>query len=254
VFYLAKELDLPELTLLDIGGGFPGAKPNTPLAPGRISFEQIVNAIRPALDLYFPDSCGVKIISEPGRYFVDASMTIFASVIARRAVYEREVLSPGSMNGQLTDISDASDHSSNESENEDEFEIPSKRMKNLNGDMVISSSQKTLKGYMVYINDGLYQSFNCIVYDHATVTPYPFIEDEQLETRSVFPCSVYGPTCDGLDKLADGTMLPELNVGDWVFFANSGAYTFAAASHFNGFKPPERIYISMSDDTEMTTE
>ena len=37
-----------------------------------------------SLRLLFPKSSGVKIISEPGRYFVEGSMTLAASVIGKR--------------------------------------------------------------------------------------------------------------------------------------------------------------------------
>lgn len=227
VFDIAKQIGLPPLTLLDIGGGFPGAIDNSSIQSGKITFEQIVNAVKPAIDLYFPEESGVKIISEPGRYFVGASMTIFANVIARRAIYD-------------------CDYS-------DEFEIESKTENNdsNNNDSIFENQQSLSKimkfdknpsGYMIYINDGLYQSFNCIVFDHATVKPLPF--RLSCSSNKLIKCSVYGPTCDGLDKLVDGIMLPEMNIGDWVYFLNSGAYTFAAASNFNGFNPPQRYYIN----------
>ena len=38
-------------------------------------------------------------------------------------------------------------------------------------------------------------------------------------------------------------MLPELNIGDWIYYPNMGAYTFVTASEFNGFKGPERYYL-----------
>ena len=34
-----------------------------------------------------------------------------------------------------------------------------------------------------------------------------------------------------------------MNVGDWMYFPNMGAYTIAAASKFNGFKQPKVIYM-----------
>ena len=33
--------------------------------------------------------------------------------------------------------------------------------------------------------------------------------------------------------------LPQVAVGDRVYFVNAGAYTLAYASHFNGWPPPE---------------
>jgi len=206
--------------------------------------------MRPALDLYFPESTGVRIIAEPGRYFVDASMTIFASVIGRRALHEDKMLLEAekeqkyeypeeqlnSSDALLMDHSDISDHSSDEEDNRDDDNSRSVKKTRY------SDVTKPITGYMIYINDGLYQSFNCIVYDHATVSPSPVVSVD--EKTKLYQCSVWGPTCDGLDKVTDSVMLPELNVGDWVYFTNCGAYTFAAASSFNGISPPERCYIN----------
>ena len=33
-------------------------------------------------------------------------------------------------------------------------------------------------------------------------------------------------------------MLPDLDVGERVYFLNAGAYTLSYASHFNGWPPP----------------
>ena len=58
------------------------------------------------------------------------------------------------------------------------------------------------------------------------------------------PCyktSVWGPTCDGIDKVCD-TILPELDIGDLLYFDNMGAYTVCAYSSFNGFTRPTSFY------------
>ncbi|HLZ07835.1 MAG TPA: type III PLP-dependent enzyme [Chloroflexota bacterium] len=47
-----------------------------------------------------------------------------------------------------------------------------------------------------------------------------------------------GPSCDSLDVIAEKIDLPEVAVGDRVYFVNAGAYTLAYASHFNGWLPP----------------
>lgn len=92
--------------------------------------------------------------------------------------------------------------------------------------------------FKYYINDGIYGSFNCLLYDHAVVHPRPLKGGDPL-LRS----SVWGQTCDGLDCVSAETMLPELEVGDWLAFDNMGAYTTAACSSFNGFAPaPVSIY------------
>jgi ornithine decarboxylase len=59
--------------------------------------------------------------------------------------------------------------------------------------------------------------------------------------------TVWGPTCDPHDKLAEDVCLPELQVGDWLFFEEVGAYTYAFSCGFNGFAPPKGIYINTEE-------
>lgn len=87
--------------------------------------------------------------------------------------------------------------------------------------------------FLYYINDGVYGSFNCIFFDHCT--PKPQLVNAKDRTE-LYKCTLFGPTCDSIDCVAKDIELPELEVGDWLFFKNMGAYTVAAASNFNGFK------------------
>ena len=112
-----------------------------------------------------------------------------------------------------------------------------------------------LQRFKYYINDGIYGSFNCLMYDHAHVTPYvlpkPSGEADAVSAQH-HASSVWGPTCDGLDCVLNDTMLPELQVGDWMFFEQMGAYTVAASSSFNGFAPPSAQYVY--DDVALDEE
>ena len=54
---------------------------------------------------------------------------------------------------------------------------------------------------MYFINDGVYGSFNCLLYDHAEVE----VEVLDKEEEEMVPSSLWGPTCDGLD-----CVLPEV--------------------------------------------
>lgn len=65
-----------DLRILDVGGGY-----------GNSNFEAIASILGPAIDEYFPPS--IRVIAEPGRYYVESAFTIAAHVIARR-----EVLTP----------------------------------------------------------------------------------------------------------------------------------------------------------------
>ena len=103
-------------------------------------------------------------------------------------------------------------------------------------------------GPMYFVNDGLYGSFNCVLYDHAELevpqamnSKGDVIEDQPHETKY---SSIWGNTCDGLDCVMPSVRLPSnLSTGSWLMFSSMGAYTTAAASSFNGFEPPKSQYI-----------
>lgn len=77
VFEMGEELG-HEMTILDIGGGFPGDN------KAAFTMEELSSKINKALDTYFPPSSNVEIIAEPGRYFVASAMTLVTMIIAKR--------------------------------------------------------------------------------------------------------------------------------------------------------------------------
>lgn len=196
-----------KLTLLDIGGGFPGDLPLTDdntdsdnQSPDsdtcdnqhttQITFEESAKRIREALEEFFnPDIFpDLQIISEPGRFFVSASHTLILNI-----------------EGRKVDI----------------------------------DSQTGEKRFTYYLNDGIYGSFNCIVNDHAKPVIVPYNERDGKLYKSV----VFGPTCDSVDKISDECLLPDLAIGECVYVENFGAYTTAAASTFNGFQLVPCYYV-----------
>jgi len=98
--------------------------------------------------------------------------------------------------------------------------------------------------FMYYMNDGVYGCFNCIKYDdqHPVLVPY-----ENKDGKKTFKTTVFGPTCDSIDVIAKDIELPEMNVGEWCYVENFGAYTQAAASNFNGFNTIPCHYIIRHD-------
>ena len=106
---------------------------------------------------------------------------------------------------------------------------------------------------MYYVNDGVYGSFNCIMYDHATVSPVLLRGPSEGTTSR--NSSFWGPTCDGLDCIVKSIDFPEAHIGDWIIFEDMGAYTLAAGSCFNGFQRPSHIYTfsctEFFDDSEL---
>ena len=68
---------------------------------------------------------------------------------------------------------------------------------------------------------------------------------DHTPSSPLYNTSLWGPTCDGLDKICD-VVMPELAVGDWLYFDDMGAYTVSAFSSFNGFLRP-KIYYCVSE-------
>jgi len=95
--------------------------------------------------------------------------------------------------------------------------------------------------YYYYINDGVYGSFNNIIYDHASIGSPKFLRDTSY--LPLYRSTVFGPSCDGLDTLLKNFPLPEINIDEWIYWPNMGAYTICAAASFNGFPLPKIHYI-----------
>jgi len=59
------------------------------------------------------------------------------------------------------------------------------------------------------------------------------------------PFVMNGPTCDSLDVLPKPFELPaDTREGDWIEIEQTGAYSNALASHFNGFHPETFVEIA----------
>lgn len=187
VFEHAEKLGM-RLGLLDIGGGFPGQQG----AP--ITFDEICEELVPALETHFPVESGVRIIAEPGRFFVASAFTLCVNIVAKRVIDEEQ------------------------------------RQQDQDGPK-----------FMYYVNDGVYGSFNCLLFDHANVEVKvpPFYVPSELHRASI-----WGPTCDGIDCISKKTWLPDMDIGQWLIFEDMGAYTCAASSTFNGFNRPSVMYVA----------
>lgn len=147
------------------------------------------------IETYFPEK-HVRVIAEPGRFYVASAFTLVTSVHSKKNVFNP--------------LTNEVDH------------------------------------VMYYVNDGVYGSFNCLLYDHQVVKPkllHNHCEDEKRINSVIF-----GPTCDALDQIIESIQLPEsIEIGDFIYFENMGAYTIPVASPFNGFPLP-KIYSFIQKD------
>ncbi|KAI8594757.1 pyridoxal-dependent decarboxylase [Dissophora ornata] len=194
---------------LDVGGGFPSAH----VTEG-ITFEKVASILGSTVDALFgPD---VRVIAEPGRYYVGSAFTLATQVIARRTIHK---------------------------------------------DAAVMEEDESAS-HMYYINDGMYGSFNCIMFDHQICEPQVLLRDgefayrggSQSSARRLIQepvrglASVWGPTCDSIDCIAAKACLPLMETGDWLYFENMGAYTITAASQFNGFRKSEVLYTTTEQE------
>jgi ornithine decarboxylase len=90
-----------------------------------------------------------------------------------------------------------------------------------------------------YINDGVYSTFSGIIFDHCQ---YHFDAFKEGPTQI---CTVFGPTCDGLDVISMTEELPvNLERDDLLYSRNIGAYSGATSTSFNGFPPAKVVHIN----------
>lgn len=234
VFQTADELNMTPLSVIDIGGGFPGDSGGYG-GPDMPTFQELAATIRIGINKFCEGGWTTRtlddfeFIAEPGRYFVSGSTTIATKIYARKG-------------GK-------------------------------------SSTHQAL-----YVDDGVYGSFNSVVYDHATPVPHKVSpsrsrserqrgegEDTQppppppstpsftststsaTQELELMPTAVFGPTCDGLDQLCsvDTTLLPRCEVDDWLAFSNCGAYTHTASFFFNGYTHvPTKLYCNYEEEDD----
>lgn len=112
------------------------------------------------------------------------------------------------------------------------------------------------KSFMIYLNDGLYGNFSSIMFDHQN----PIAKVLRSSNHSYYDCfascpsmngieySIWGPTCDGIDRISESIHFDhELNVGDWLYFEDMGAYTKCSATRFNGFTDAHDVLYVASE-------
>lgn len=182
---------------LDVGGGFVSE-----------TFNDMSAVLSAAVDAHFPPS--IRIIAEPGRYYTSSAFTIACNVIARRTVEDPAL---------------------------------------------------GVKSYMLYLNDGVYGNFSSIMFDHQHPIPQVlstrrrpdgfnystdsladsgYASAEEIDSTTggakTIQYSIWGPTCDGIDCISEKWLARDtVDVGDWLYFEDMGAYTKCSATRFNGF-------------------
>jgi ornithine decarboxylase len=256
-------------TLLDVGGGFPGSEKRhgaaDPDIHGKVgdcvTFEKIAAVLGPAINEHFPDP-NIRVIAEPGRYYVAPAFTLATTITSRRAVYYNEAATDSTLPERASEgVSGVGGMNMNVSVGATgagattTTVVTSMMIEESGSEMPVmqaaAGAASKEKSFMYYVNDGVYGSFNCLLFDHAQAFPKVLAAKSRAVRHKDsawlgdwFECSVWGPTCDSMDCISKKTLLPELAIGDWLFFEEMGAYTCAAASRFNGFELSRVFYTN----------
>ena len=101
------------------------------------------------------------------------------------------------------------------------------------------------KGGTVFLNDGIYGGL-ADLRDMGLSGLLQVVGEDGTQRRGILqPRVVFGPTCDSLDRLPDGLMLPsDLREGDYVLFGGMGAYSIAMSTTFNGYGAHEVVLVT----------
>jgi Pyridoxal-dependent decarboxylase, C-terminal sheet domain len=99
-----------------------------------------------------------------------------------------------------------------------------------------------------YIDDGCYGSLYSAAEHNAISDPLPLGVDHDDPTNpgdgtTTHTSTVWGPTCDGLDRVCRDIPLPKLHRDQWLVFPNLGCRIGEGlGTAFNGFAPPDTAY------------
>uniref|UniRef100_A0AAQ5YG87 Orn/DAP/Arg decarboxylase 2 N-terminal domain-containing protein n=1 Tax=Amphiprion ocellaris TaxID=80972 RepID=A0AAQ5YG87_AMPOC len=105
--------------------------------------------------------------------------------------------------------------------------------------------------FQYYMNEGVYGSFASKLSE--TLITAPSVHKNTSLDAPVFSSSLWGPSGDDLDQVVEHCLLPELNIGDWLMFTHTGAYSLGQPLCTSTDSPPPPIYyvISSRDWFEM---
>ena len=98
---------------------------------------------------------------------------------------------------------------------------------------------------ILYLNDGIYGAMA----EWRDIGPVKRLEimrpSGDAVTDQVDAFTVFGPTCDSLDRLPDTVALPRtIQDGDYILISGMGAYSNVTCTAFNGYGVVQRVTIA----------
>jgi ornithine decarboxylase len=97
----------------------------------------------------------------------------------------------------------------------------------------------------LFINDGVYGALMEVWQVAELQPPYRIIRNGEYIMPGSRPMTVFGPTCDPLDRLPVPLDMPaDVQEGDYLEFGTIGAYGSATMTRFNGYGGHETVTVS----------
>jgi len=98
----------------------------------------------------------------------------------------------------------------------------------------------------IFLDNGIYHELNVYLSDHWKMPICSHFIEQDKEKRLIIKDikevdefstkNVYGPTCDSYDVIPSCMIPSTIEVGDWLFLNEMGAYTSALSVNFNGIQ------------------
>ena len=102
---------------------------------------------------------------------------------------------------------------------------------------------KSVRPGRVYLDDGIYGGLSEFVSMHLPRVRVVTAEGRPRRGASA-PVTVFGPTCDSLDRLPGEVSLPgDIAEGDWLLFDGMGAYLTGVTTRFNGYGARDTVEV-----------
>jgi ornithine decarboxylase len=167
IFDYAQHTHGMQMTILNMGGGFPGEEKSAD------DFKELATVIKKSISDSFGDVIGLQVIAEPGKYFATPTCTTFAKVISKRLIH-------------------------NDGE----------------------------KLFWYYLNDGIFGSYlaaSQFLGKRLNFSPLRLTNSKKHEKASnednlrVYKSAIFGHYSAPEDVLCTDIMLPELDIGDWMY-------------------------------------
>uniref|UniRef100_A0A182FV77 ornithine decarboxylase n=1 Tax=Anopheles albimanus TaxID=7167 RepID=A0A182FV77_ANOAL len=107
--------------------------------------------------------------------------------------------------------------------------------------------RKKIEHIMYFINDGVFGT----LYDWLSLRNINNLDRavplgmRKRSNEASYRTTIWGPTCHSIDIVCENVDFPEHQIGDYIVFANHGAYGMTLATNFNGFpKATVRVYVT----------